>query len=197
MPPTRPRRQGDATTGGWGSEEKRENLLRRGWRKVRDAGLRRLTISGMLVAASIALGYFSWSLPVMGSAERALYDARLYFEADREPIASDPRVVMVVLDDETLIAARKRSPFDQGLLVQVLRNLDSLGPKAMGIDMLFDQPQDDDATLIATLHAMKTPVSVGYADVATNAGEISYSQQAFLDGLLRARGCGPERRNRR
>ena len=63
--------------------------------------------------------------------------------------------------------------------------------------MLFDQPQDDDATLIATLHAMKTPVSVGYADVATNAGEISYSQQAFLDGLLRARGCGPERRNRR
>ncbi len=166
------------------SEDKRDNLLRRGWRKVREAGTRRLAISGLIVAAALAFGYFSWSLPISGSAERALYDARLYFQADREPIPPDPRVVMVVFDDQTLIAAKKRSPFDRGLLAQALRNLDSLGPKAIGIDILFDQPQDEDADLVSTLRAMKTPVAVGYADVATNAGEIGFEQQKFLESFL-------------
>lgn len=166
------------------SEPKPDNLLHRGWRKLRDAGLRRLIISGLLVLAALGLGQFSWSLPIMGSAERALYDARLYVQAEREPVPPDPRVVMVVFDDDTLIAARKRSPFDRGLLAQALRNLDALGPRAIGIDVLFDQPQDEDDALVATLRAMRTPVSVGYADVATNAGEIGYTQQRFLEGFL-------------
>lgn len=166
------------------SEDTRDNLLRRAWGRVREAGARRLLISALLVVASLGLGYFSWSLPYMASAERALYDARLFLQADREPVAPDPRVVMVVFDDETLIAAKKRSPFDRGLLAQALRNLDSLGPRAIGIDVLFDQPQDEDDELVATLRAMNTPVSVGYADVATNAGEIGYIQQQLLESFL-------------
>jgi adenylate cyclase len=165
-------------------EQKPDSLLRRGWRNVREAGTRRLVIAALLTVASLIIGYFSWALPITGSAERALYDARFYVQASQAAAAPDPRVVMVVFDDQTLRRAQKRSPLDRGLLVQALRNLDALGPRAIGIDILFDQPQAEDAALIATLRAMKTPVAVGYANTATNAGEIEYEQQTFLDGFI-------------
>ena len=165
-------------------EQKPDSLLRRGWRNVREAGTRRLVITALLTVASLIIGYFSWALPITASAERALYDARFYVQASQAAAAPDPRVVMVVFDDQTLRRAQKRSPLDRGLLVQALRNLDALGPRAIGIDILFDQPQAEDAALIATLRAMKTPVAVGYANTATNAGEIEYEQQEFLDGFI-------------
>lgn len=161
-----------------------DNLLRLGWRNVREAGTRRLVLTAILIAASLCIGYFSWRLPVTGSAERALYDARLYVEANQRAVDQDPRVVMVVFDDQTLIKARKRSPLDRGILAEALRNLDSLGPKAIGIDILFDQPQDEDDELVEALRNMKTPVSVGYANLATNQGDIVYEQQQYLDEFM-------------
>lgn len=166
------------------SRSRNDNLLRLGWRNVREAGTRRLVLTALLVIASLCLGYFSWSLPIMGSAERALYDARLYVEANQRAVDQDPRVVMVVFDDQTLIKARKRSPLDRGILAEALRNLDKLGPKAIGIDILFDQPQDEDEELIAALRAMKTPVAVGYAALASNEGDIVWEQQKYLDGFM-------------
>lgn len=161
-----------------------DNLLRLGWRNVREAGTRRLVLTAILIVASLCIGYFSWHLPVTGSAERALYDARLYVEANQRAVDQDPRVVMVVFDDQTLINARKRSPLDRGILAEALRNLDSLGPRAIGIDILFDQPQDEDDELVETLRNMKTPVSVGYANLATNQGDIVYEQQQYLDEFM-------------
>lgn len=161
-----------------------DNLLRRGWRNVREAGTRRLVITALLVVASLIIGYYSWHLPITASAERALYDARVYVEANQRAVDQDPRVVMVVFDDQTLIKAKKRSPLDRGLLAEALRNLDELGAKAIGIDILFDQPQDEDDELVATLRAMKTPVVVGYANLATNEGDIVYEQQQYLDAFL-------------
>ena len=165
------------------SEQKHENLLRRGWRNVREAGTRRLVITALLIVAALGIGYFSWRLPITGSAERALYDARLYVEANQRAVDQDPRVVMVVFDDQTLIKAQKRSPLPRDILAEALRNLDSLGAKAIGIDILFDQPQAEDDELIATLRSMKTPVSVGYANVATNEGDIQWEQQQYLDAF--------------
>lgn len=167
------------------NRDKPDSLLRRGWRNVREAGTRRLIITALLVIAALNIGYFSWSLPITASAERALYDARVYVEAAQRAVDQDPRVVMVVFDDQTLIQAKKRSPLDRGMLAEALRNLDKLGPKAIGIDILFDQPQDEDDELVATLRAMKTPVAVGYANLATNAGEIEYEQQQFLESFLK------------
>lgn len=161
-----------------------DNLLRLGWRNVREAGTRRLVLTAILIVASLCIGYFSWHLPVTGSAERALYDARLYVEANQRAVDQDPRVVMVVFDDQTLINARKRSPLDRGILAEALRNLDSLGPRAIGIDILLDQPQDEDDELVETLRNMKTPVSVGYANLATNQGDIVYEQQQYLDEFM-------------
>ncbi|MFA6220619.1 MAG: adenylate/guanylate cyclase domain-containing protein [Erythrobacter sp.] len=186
------------------SEAKQDNLFIRGWRNVREAGPRRLALTAMLVVLSIFLARYSWDIPYQaiprsmrtagaetvdmktpgaGDAERALYDLRSSLLAPK--VSQDERITMVVYDDQTLIAARKRSPLDRGLLARALRNLDALGPKAIGIDILFDQPQDEDDELIAVLRSMKTPVLIGYAGFATNEADIIWEQQRYLDAFIR------------
>ena len=164
----------------------------RGWRNIREAGPRRLAITALLLVAALLLARFSWDYPtpsgdlqptpITGDAERALYDLRVFrFAPSAE---QDDRVLMVVYTDQTLINARKRSPLDRGLLAQALRNLDSMGAKAIGIDILFDQPQDEDEELIAVLRSMKTPVSIAYAETSVNENDIFYFQQQHLESFL-------------
>jgi adenylate cyclase len=157
-------------------------FVARGWRSVRSAGPRRLAVTAVLLLAAVWLARFSWTIPFTDSAERALFDFRTMVFAPR--VDQDKRVLMAVYDDKTLIKARKRSPLDRGLLAQALRNLDTMGAKAIGIDILFDQPQDEDDQLVATLRAMKTPTLVGYTEVSTNPLDIKYEQQQYLDSFM-------------
>jgi adenylate cyclase len=162
--------------------------IARGWRNVREAGGVQLTATVVVLLAAVFIARYSWVLPsggvptpLTGEAERALYDLRAYYAADL--VGQDERIVMVVYTDQTLIAARKRSPLDRGLLARTLRNLDAMGAKAIGIDILFDQPQDEDDDLIAALRAMRTPVAVAYANVATNRDDVVFEQQQYLDAF--------------
>ena len=155
----------------------------RGGRNIRGAGPRWLVATGLLLFVAVLIASLSWQLPGVGDAERTLYDLRAYLAAPQ--VDQDDRIQLVVYDDQTLIAARKRSPLDRGLLAKALRNLDAMGAKAIGIDILFDQPQDEDDDLVAALRAMKTPTFVAYADVAGNRDDIVYDQQQFLDGFMK------------
>ena len=161
----------------------------RGWRNVREAGGVQLALTVMLICVALFIARYSWVLPdgseptpLTSEAERAFYDLRAYYSADL--VEEDKRVVLVVYTDQTLIAARKRSPLDRGLLAKTLRTLDAMEPKAIGIDILFDQPQDEDEELIATLRAMKTPVAVAYAAKATNPDDIEWEQQQYLEQFM-------------
>lgn len=156
-------------------------MLARGARNLRAAGARRLAVMGAVLLGALLLAGLSWSLPGVGDAERSLYDLRAYLAAPR--VQQDPRILLAVYDDQTLIAARKRSPLDRGLLARALRNLDAMGARAIGIDILFDQPQDEDEDLVSALRGMRTPTFVAYADVAGNKADIVYDQQRFLDGF--------------
>lgn len=163
--------------------------LRRGWRNLREAGNAQLALTVFLVCVALFIARYSWVLPdgevptpLTSEAERAFYDLRAYYSADL--VEEDKRVVLVVYTDQTLIKARKRSPLDRGLLAETLRTLDTFEPKAIGIDILFDQPQDEDDELVATLRGMKTPVAVAYAAKATNPDDIEYEQQQFLEAFM-------------
>jgi adenylate cyclase len=171
------------------SSASRLGWLARGWRNVREAGPVQLGLTVMLMCLALFIARYSWVLPdgseptpLTSEAERAFYDLRAYYSADL--VEEDKRIVLVVYTDQTLIAARKRSPLDRGLLAKTLRTLDAFEPKAIGIDILFDQPQDEDEELIATLRAMKTPVAVAYAAKATNPDDIEYEQQQFLEAFM-------------
>ncbi|AUW60388.1 adenylate/guanylate cyclase domain-containing protein [Sphingobium sp. SCG-1] len=158
--------------------------MRRVARIVKDAGQWRLISTAVVLLAALLCARFSWDyVPVVGDAERALYDQRVSLFAPR--VDQDPRIVLVVYNDETLIATKKRSPLDRATLARALRTLDALGPKSIGIDILIDQPQDEDPELVAAMRAMKTPTWLGYAGTDSNAEQIIYDQQQFLDGFVK------------
>lgn len=163
-------------------ERERTSWNRRAGRIWRDAGPLRLGFTLSLLLLALLIGRYSWEKDVTLPAERALYDLRATLFAPHTE--QDKRIVMVVYNDQTLINTRKRSPLDRATLARALRTLDTLGAKSIGIDILFDQPQDEDAELIAAFRAMKTPTWVAYADVATNADQIIYDQHQFLKAFL-------------
>ena len=162
------------------AQTRRQGLFARGWRNVREAGPRRLAITGVLLLLAVLLARFGWAVPGISEAERGMYDFRAFVEADRNDVVQDERVVMVVYNDQTLIAAKKRSPLDRGILANALRTLDAMEPKAIGIDILFDQPQDEDQELVDALRSMETPVAVAFVETEFNEENITYEQEEYL-----------------
>jgi len=157
-------------------------MMESGWRSVREAGSKRLVLTGVLLLLAVLLARFSWDVPFTGQAERALYDSRAYTLA--EEVEGEDRVTMVVYTDRTLFDHGKRSPLPRDILANALVAIDGMGARAIGIDILFDQPQAEDDELVAVLQNMQTPVAVAYAETATNAADIEYFQQEYLVEFL-------------
>ena len=155
----------------------------------------RLIITTLFVILAILLARFSWGYPsadaaaaergwvppIAIDAERALYDTRSIFASLFSPVAQDKRIVMVVYTQETLAATFKRSPLDRAILAKALTNIDAMAPKAIGIDILIDQPQLEDEQLIAAMKAMKTPVWLAYSTNAANPNDVEVWQQKYMD----------------
>lgn len=159
-----------------------EGAARRLGRALRQIGRIRLAGTAVFLILALLLARHSWHLPLSGDAERALYDIRFARAAERIP--QDDRIVLITYDDRTLQALRKRSPLDRRVLAEALAILDSMEPAAIGIDILFDQPQDEDPQLLATLKGMRTPTWLAHADPASSEGQIGYEQHLFLRAFL-------------
>ena len=125
------------------------------------------------------------TLPFFQDAERGLYDMRAAVATlINRTVPQDNRVLLVTFTPDTQFKTRERSPLDRTTLAKALTALDAMGPRAIGIDILIDQPQPDDQLLVDALNAMKTPVWVGYATVRHNPEDMSPWQQEYLDQFL-------------
>lgn len=153
-------------------------------RLFRQLGPARLIMTLTLLVVALFAARFSWDVILIGDAERALYDLRETYLAPK--VDQDQRIAKVVYNDDTLIETRKRSPLDRSILARALTNIDGMGAKAVGIDILIDQPQDEDAQLVAALQAMTTPTFIAYANNETNEDNIKQRQQQFLDSFIQS-----------
>ena len=161
----------------------RRPLRERLRRALRQIGWARLALTFLFLVVALYLARASWTLPLAGDAERALYDLRFFRTADIAE-EQDGRIVLVTYDEDTLRELMKRSPLDRGMLARALREIDAMGPRAIGIDILIDQPQAEDDELVRTFRAMRTPTFLGYASSEANAAQIDYGQDEFLRGFL-------------
>jgi adenylate cyclase len=159
-----------------------EGAERRVRRALRQIGWVRLAGTAVFLLLALLLARYSWHVPLAGDAERALYDIR--FARAATAVAQDDRIVLITYDDQTLQALQKRSPLDRRVLAEALAALDGMRPKAVGIDILLDQPQAEDPQLLATLKAMRAPTRIAYADPAENEDQIGYEQHQFLRDFL-------------
>jgi adenylate cyclase len=155
------------------------------------AGPLRLLVTGLILAVALLVGRYSWNMPFLLSAERGLYDVRVDLTAPR--VDQDDRVVLVVFTEETLAATGKRSPLDRTMLARALTNLDALGPRAIGVDILIDQPQPEDPVLRQALLGMKTPTFFGFSSNAENGEFVMPWQEAHMRGFFGSVASAPVR----
>ena len=64
------------------------------------------------------------------------------------------------------------------------------GPRAIGIDILIDQAQPEDAELIAAFRALRTPTYLAFATHAANADQIADWQEEWMRGFFARVGPG-------
>lgn len=160
-------------------------------RTARQIGPVRLIACAIVLALALIVARQGWTLPLTVDAERALYDWRVDRAAPR--VAQDERMVMVVYTDETLEAVAKRSPLDRKMLADALRAIDAMNPKAIGIDILIDQPQEEDPLLLETFRQLRTPTYLAFASNATNPDYMRVWQEEFLTNFLKQAAPGPVR----
>jgi len=153
-------------------------------RLVRQIGWARTVLSMLIMALAVLLARGSWRVPLLIDAEHALFDARMVVAAPLVP--QDDRIVMIPYTDETLINTGKRSPLDRTTLAKALKRLDTMGARAIGIDILIDQPQADDQVLIDALRGMQTQTYLAHASAEAASDKILYRQQEFLESFQKA-----------
>ena len=75
-----------------------------------------------------------------------------------------------------------RSPIDRGFLAELLGVIAAAGPRAVGIDLLFDQPTEasKDAALGAQVRGLSVPLVVAWAD---QSDRLTKAQTDFMEGL--------------
>lgn len=132
-------------------------------------------LAAALLASLVALAVGHRLDPALG--DRALALAPTPDAQVRDKIA------VLTITEDTLAGFAYRSPIDRGFLADLILRLDAAGARAIGLDILLDQPSDPakDARLIAALETVATPVVLARADADDG---LSARQAAYLaDGL--------------
>ena len=98
-------------------------------------------------------------------------------------------IVIVAVTEQTLEQFPYRSPLDRGFLADLVRRITQAHPRAIGIDLLFDQPteSDKDARLAAVLDATEVPVVISSG---SSVDDLTDKQVYFLDTFARRSGRG-------
>lgn len=130
--------------------------------------------AGAAVVAAVGVHLLSW----VGNLEDRAADLRLAFL--QPPAPQSTSIVIVAIDEDTVAQFPYRSPVDRKFLARLLTDIDRLGARAIGIDLLFDQPteSDKDTALRETLRTIKTPLAIAFT---RDRAVVNDRQLAFLE----------------
>ena len=133
-----------------------------------------IALLGIVVCFSLALPRFF--VPI-AAIENWVSDLFQVFTTPPEPQNQD--VVVLTLTEDTLAQFPYRSPVDHAFIADLIRTVDKAGAKAIGFDVLFDQPTESekDAALAAAFREVKMPIVVAWA--GSGAG-LTPAQSEFL-----------------
>ena len=139
----------------------------------------------LLLAVAIVVASLSvvsvYHVVFLTNIDNFIQDWEFAFAAHEQP--SDDRVRIVAIDEATLSHLPYRSPIDRGMLAELLTRLDAAHPKAIGIDILFDQPTEPakDAALEQVIRTIKTPLIIAYSEEPEN---VTSKQLAYLRAFV-------------
>jgi len=164
----------------------REPLLAR-LARVKRGRVLKFAVPIFVVLASALLSVAAVeNLPFLTNADSFVADWETAILTPAEPL--DPDIVIVAIDEDTMAQLPYRAPIDRGFLADVLSGLAQTGPRAIGIDVLFDQPTEPakDEALRRVLAGLKMPVRIAYTE---SGNVVTEGQKSFLANFV-----PPERR---
>jgi adenylate cyclase len=89
-------------------------------------------------------------------------------------------IVIVAVTEGTLARLPYRSPIDRGFLAEVVEQIDRAGPRAIGMDILFDSPTEGrkDERLAEVLRSARSPLVIAHAGLSDGltGGQVSHLQ---------------------
>ena len=133
-------------------------------------------------AALIAI-LMTTQLSFLKNLENAAADIRI--AALQPPMPQVTDIVIAAITEDTLKQFPYRSPVDRAFLAGLVTTLQDKGARAIGIDVLFDTPteEDKDKLLHSRLLDLKTPVFVSYT---TSPSVVDEEQLAYLNEFVPA-----------
>jgi len=149
--------------------------------KKRDAKQRRrldwLVLAMLTLVSASVTAALPHVLPIFTAAEEWVADLRIAHLTPDEAVSEE--IIILAITDDTLAALPYRSPVDRGFLAELIQILRARDVRAIGLDILFDQPTEPakDAQLQAALAAVTQPVVVAWADERL---DVSLSGQEYL-----------------
>ena len=139
-------------------------------------------VAAIVILTSVAVAVLPRALPFLRVAENWTGDLRIAVLSPPRPQSTD--IVVATITEDTLGLLPYRSPVDRLFLANLLSAVAAKGPRAVALDILFDQPTEKakDAQLRAVLAAYPVPAVVAVADTGLTDKQAAYLE-AFTEGL--------------
>jgi class 3 adenylate cyclase len=148
------------------------------------ASRRRIAIEVLILSLlmAVACGAAIHWLKPLRNVERWTSDVRMTIFSP--PVEQHEEIVILTIDEALLATFPYRSPIRRQFLVELLRALQAADIRALGIDLLFDQPTlaDEDVALRQAFLDFQAPLIVATGDRSTG---LSEEQWRFQAGFLK------------
>lgn len=141
------------------------------------------TALGVALLATVLAAAATRYLSFLSSLENVAADIRI--AALQPPLPQSKDIVIAGITEETVTQFPYRSPVDRRFLAELLQTLEKKGARAIGVDVLFDQPTepDKDELLQKTIRELKTPLFISYTNTPSIVNE---DQLKYLDDFVPA-----------
>lgn len=142
-----------------------------------------LTAFGVALTACLLATLAVQYLTFMANLENIARDIRVAALSPPTPQSKD--IVIAAIDEETVTQFPYRSPVDREFLGNLITTLEAKGARAIGIDVLFDQPTEPakDERLRRVLRETKTPLFASYTN---SPNVVNEDQLAYLNDFVPA-----------
>ena len=149
--------------------------------KGRSAAISLLAPVAVALLSAIVVSLAVNNLSFLTNAEQFLADLEVAGIAP--PAPQDPDIVVVAITEDTLKQFPYRAPVDREFVSQILEQIAAEKPRAVGLDLLIDQPTEDakDDLLRRTLNDISVPLVISYVQIDS---VVSEDQNAFLDEFV-------------
>jgi adenylate cyclase len=136
-------------------------------------------------AAVVAgLGQFSNSLevPFFGTLDKSLGDLRTAVFSP-QAATQRPELALVLIDENSIRNYESIAPIRRDLIAKLVQEIDSAGPKAIGLDFIFERATPHTDELLSAIRIAGSPIVLGALDDRYSTGN-RQSDRLTREGLL-------------